>query len=429
MNKLNRFRNSLNKDRLLMILSISFLILFSVTPGLTSTIYLAGGKGVYITFLFSIFCYGIYCRPRFSIYAMKLTELITFFILLIILFDNNYNLKENAYDQLFYLYTFFIVYILGAFSDVWHKYLLKAYIAFSLFFLIMTYAEIANPTYFINKIMPMFSEYTSVHKQTVHLYQGYIAGFTANPAINATILNLGLTSFFAVWMSSNKHKTFLLVCVLSFLITMFITGKRGPVLFAAGSLMYAYFVAKSGSGVGKFAKFIGILLFVVLSFYFIAQYIPEVNNTIDRVVDSDDGGDLTTGRLGIWERSLSFFYMSPIIGSGWDSLKYLTGINTHNVYLQLLCEVGIFGSFVFYAFFIVSFIHVNVAMIRVRRILQESPSVLIFSVAIQFFFLLYCLTGNPLYDAVSVLGYLFACSVGEYYYYRYQPLAFYSVDG
>lgn len=41
---------------------------------------------------------------------------------------------------------------------------------------------------------------------------------------------------------------------------------------------------------------------------------------------------------------------------------------------------------------------------------------LVYAVFVQVFFLLYCLTGNPLYDAPTLFTYIFGCAIGEYYY-------------
>ena len=40
------------------------------------------------------------------------------------------------------------------------------------------------------------------------------------------------------------------------------------------------------------------------------------------------------------------------------------------------------------------------------------------SISMQTMFLLYCLTGNPLYDSQMLIPYLCSCAMGEYYILR-----------
>lgn len=405
-----------------MALSIFFLMLYSFTPGMASTFFGPSGRGMYAVFLFAIIVFGWICSPRFSLDNAKPVNLLIVLILMIVFFNNNYNLKNGSLEQLAFLYTFFIISVFGAHSDIWHKHLLRLCIFFASFFLIMTYVEIINPTFFIFTIMPKFSDAYSAEKHMLLLRSGYVAGFSTNAGINVSLLFWGLASLFSLWLNAAKHNKKLIFFIIAFILTMLVTGKRGPTIFAVCSLIYAYFYSKAGNGAEKSIKFLFIILFVMLAFSIVCTYVPEVANTMNRISNKSNGDDMTSGRDVIWQQSLALFYSSPIIGTGWDSLKYLININAHNVYLQLLCEVGVFCAIIFYIFFILSFIHVNAAIKRIRSENRNVPSALIFSLIFQTYFLLYCFTGNPLYDAFAVFGYLMSCSIGEYYYYQNQQV-------
>lgn len=407
----------------LIALFVFLLILYSVSYGITAISFISNGLGACVVFLVAIIVFGWLCSPRFSLDNAKLNNLLILLILMIVSFNNNYNLKNGSFEQLAFFYTFFILSVFGAYSNIWHKHLLRIYIFFSSVFLIMTYVEILNPVFFSSTIMPKLFDAYSIQNHLNDLKAGYVSGISVSSAINVTVMMYGLAIFFALWLNSSNHKKKLFFCIITFLLTMFITGKRGPALFAIASLVYTFFYSKAENGYKKAVKFILIVLIVLLIFSIMGEFVPEINNTLDRFINKQSSGqDMSSGRNDIWEQTLNFFYSSPIVGIGWDSLKYIIKINAHNVYLQLLCEVGIFCSIVFFAFFGISFYHVNVAIRRMRAENRSIPPILNFSLIIQIYFLLYCFTGNPLYDAFALFGYLMSCSAGEYYYYQNQMI-------
>lgn len=406
----------------LIALFVFLLILYSVTFGMNTIFFGPKGIGASVVFLFAIIVFGWLCSPRFSLDNARPQNVLMLLILMIVFFNNNYNLKNGSLEQLVFIYTFFIVSVFGAYSNIWHKYLLRIYIFFSSIFLIMTYVEILNPVFFISTIMPKFYDAYSIQEHLRLLQSGYVSGISISSAINITVMMYGLAAFFALWLNSSNHKKKLFFFIIIFLLTMFITGKRGPALFAVCSLVYTFFYSKAENGIKKTIQFILIVFLIVLTISIVGEFVPEVNNTVNRFINKSSGEDVSSGRDVIWEQALNLFYSSPIVGVGWDSLKYIIKINAHNVYLQLLCEVGIFCATVFYAFFAISFYHVNAAIKRIRFEKKSIPPILNFSLIFQIYFLLYCLTGNPLYDAFALLGYLMSCSAGEYYYYQNQMI-------
>ena len=143
--------------------------------------------------------------------------------------------------------------------------------------------------------------------------------------------------------------------------------------------------------------------------------------------------DSSLGRNARMLLALNLFLQNALTGIGWNGFTYYYNatfgdwLNVHNVYLQLLCEEGLLFSLAFFAFFIVSFLHAWNALkqSRVQKLDGINESLLLYSVYIQAFFLLYSLTGNPLYDAPFLFPYIFGCAFGEYYYRKVKELTAY----
>ena len=124
-----------------------------------------------------------------------------------------------------------------------------------------------------------------------------------------------------------------------------------------------------------------------------------------------------SGRTFLYELAFSFFKNQPFLGIGWGNYRaYTLGIfsltsgttfEVHNVYLQLLCETGIIGL----AAFLIAVIATLVYGVKKYRGLltacdrNERFYAVRFGLYLQFFFLAYCMSGNPLYDYNFLITY------------------------
>ena len=163
----------------------------------------------------------------------------------------------------------------------------------------------------------------------------------------------------------------------------------------------------------------GVVLFIIG-----CQFVPELANFVIRFQQTAEAGDITLGRLDNSVVAIELFKKNALFGIGWDAFKYYyqgiygTLLNVHNVYVQVLAENGLFGAVPFYAFFIISFVRAvkYLYVLRKSRIKSsERDLFLAISIAMQVLFLLYCLTGNPLYDQQIFYPYICAIASGEYY--------------
>ena len=121
------------------------------------------------------------------------------------------------------------------------------------------------------------------------------------------------------------------------------------------------------------------------------------------------------GRDQLWNQAIDYFLQNPLTGIGWNNYKKIFTLretHVHNIYLQLLCETGIIGFLSFIVFFVRSLI-ISFKNLKVSRNNSIEFSWILFSLYVQIYFLLYGLSGNPLYDVEEMILYFFAVGVGN----------------
>lgn len=243
---------------------------------------------------------------------------------------------------------------------------------------------------------------------------GYRAGLTTHYSQNATyiVLVLLIVGSRLVCKKKQERSKIELAWFLIIMIALLLTSKRGHLIFGVAALVIVYYILNSAKRDSKLFKLIagglGLSIVVVILF----QIMPTTFNVLlGRFVNSGYD-DVTSGRLPMWALAISLFSKNPILGIGWFGYKYQYTthlwdgynlknalLNTHNVYLQILCETGIVGMGVF-VLGVVN--HLKYMMYLTRKLngrgdLQDR-SILAISLGMMIFFLMYSVTGCCLYD-------------------------------
>lgn len=403
-------------------LGIFLLLLYTYTIGLASKIYIGGGIGLYVSFFIALLVLSIK-SPYANHLSLLSKDKICVWLMIAFITIRNAELDRWVLERFLFSVTFLCVYMFLSEYIVWSDFCLKAIKYLGIIYAVLTILFAIRPELYERNIIPIFSDYTSYFQLRYFFMNGYFPGFTPNPAINAVYILSGLGVVYSEILTSGKVKISSIIIAVCLLGISFMTGKRGHTIFCVVSMLLVYLLFSKSDIVAKYAKIIIVALILFVSFTVLVQYIPSLSNVLNKFSEQSEKGRIDSGRFEIWNYAFSNFKKNPLFGTGWDSFKYIyepiygSRINVHNVYIQLLSDVGVVGAFPFYVFFITEFSHAKKALRNYMKTdLKEDKSKICFSLYIQIFFLLYCLTGNPLYDATTLFLYVISAAIGEFYY-------------
>lgn len=172
----------------------------------------------------------------------------------------------------------------------------------------------------------------------------------------------------------NKYNFVLMVIfILINLIIVFLSASRKALLFIAipCALMFLFYNASKQNFIKRvLVTIVAIVIFIVLIFN-----VPFLYNLIGNRLEGMINGILQLGnvdsstifRLRAITYGLEWFKERPILGSGLNNFKNLLGTNVqswagsegvyaHNNYIELLVDVGIIGTLLYYSLYIYIFI-------------------------------------------------------------------------
>ena len=320
------------------------------------------------------------------------------------------------------------------------KYLkpIKLMIFFGIFFSVGEILNFFLPSIY-NLCLGFFpSEFASAIRATASSAEQRVQGFTTNPGHSAGFIVIAIFACIAQLEDFDHRKKIKFVITGFMFAALLLTGKRAHFLFAIIVIILCYLLPVRGKEKMKrywkiFLVIIGVCVVTVILWDYLITipFFARLNETLNGFLV---GEDVTSARseLSLW--ALQIFKENPITGIGWNVYKttvignatMTTALDTHNIYLQLLCETGIIGFLIFVSFFIALWIQTKNAYIDCVHSYKKENMIwsvtLKFSFMFQTFFLLYGLTGNPLYDQSWQMIYMFSTAIYMGYHYRYKGM-------
>lgn len=244
---------------------------------------------------------------------------------------------------------------------------------------------------------------------------GYgISGFTHNIALTAIQIVYGLGAY--LYLSedkANNKKKILLYMV--FLFTTFMTGKRSCMLVAALAPFTIKLIIDRISSKNFVKSIVGLSVGVVL---FIALFlinsdlisdIPGVQRIFATFQDVQSQEDVSSNRFDLWAYAIELFRSNPVFGVGVGGYIKVGGIgtDTHNAYLQILCEQGIIG----FLLFVIPIIYcLSNTIKKIKLCDPDNRNCLFYSLFIQLVFFLISFFSNPTINQFGYMMYFFAVS-------------------
>lgn len=399
--------SSLNKIGIVLLLIISFFI------GLKQLNY------VFLTFqVVAILC--ILISEKKIDKHQQLMPLVAISCILIIICNRNARLLHGSQSFLLDLRICiaFLFYVFIYKRANWYNALIKSLIILGVFYGITTLYLYIYPDIYYRYVVPLFG-----NGMVNIVKKGYAAGFSrhhSTTAIYHTItLGISACAFVRKDYIENKQRRLMILFAIVLYVGVLLTGKRAHSIFIPICIIICYYYFSPNKEIGTKVKIIGGILLFAGVLYIGIQFIPSLNNVLIRFQSKIENDDITSGRDKLLQDCLYLFIDNPISGSGWGTFMYYTqsGMeNAHNVYAQLISENGLL-SIPFFVFIFGSFRHTSKAIrfivIEKKQLNRSFFICLIFSLYIQAFFILYCFTGNPLYDFQVVFPYILGCAIGE----------------
>lgn len=418
----NRLKISINHGDESLVAYIVVLMMFFVTYMSSLSLLLISSRMALQGIQLFAFCLYVCFKSYKKTWYFSPTEfnMFAFWVLLQVL-RGFIHYQDN---DMIYAVIFCVFFFMAGKDTKWQVPLVKILGFMGIIYALATLIFIPLQSVYINQIASLYTETAS---RLVDWYsQGNYAGITDHYSTNGMMLINGLlviASFFFYFYKNNSSKFKYLPHFLLMLVALVMCGKRAHLLFGMIALILGYFVYTSNEKnryFKYFGIFCGLLILLMLGYYFV----PAVNNVISRF--SDMGEDVSIlGRYEFWNAALKAFEENKIWGIGWFGFRtaiapkvFYTG-HAHNVYIQLLCETGLVGFAIMISFFILFLVKGYRALCYVaynKDNLEGNKQVLVtFAFMYQIYFLLYCMTGNPLYDVYVFPVYFASCSISAYY--------------
>lgn len=390
-----------------------------------------------ITFLILLFSITILIFNRLiSKNGIILTRVDFLWFLFYILFvlnitlNNLFNL-QTIVDIMVYASALFFLVLVKVNID-YYKSSMKLIVLLGIVYAISAIFHYIFTDEYLNFILPLFN----VEEQTEILR--LLKGNTYTGLTNQTAYLAGytLSAIGIVFFSKRKDKYTSKITTSLLLIVLFtgllLSGKRAHLIFMIIAILVTYIFSINNKRIVKhifrlLSGILAVLLIVIMIYNFssanddspIINFINELEYTIVGLLE---GEDVSSGRTVLYSHSWKLFKEKPITGIGWrefreNSLGLINsdrGSHPHNIYLQLLTELGIVG-FLLFMFPVVYVYYKTFHLLRILSLQSNSfinwKNGIQFSFFIQTFSLLYGLTGNTLTDYNFLLLYFFASSI------------------
>lgn len=370
-------------------------------------------------------------NKRITIYKVEIMWLFfIFYFILNIAFHEKIELL-NIIDLV--TFTFMFIFLLLVKIDTkYFKISIVIILLLSIIYSLSSIFQYLNIDLYRRLILPRFS--VDRAQELWRLYSGgSYTGFTWQTAFISgyIVCGLGIILLSYNYIKNTKMRFILLVNIPILLIALFMGGKRAHLIFMIIAFLVTYIFSKGNKKlIVRMLKAVLLIfmlvLFAILSMIIIDKdegpfinLLTKFNDTIESFLA---GEDITSGRIHLYDYALQYFLENPFIGIGWREFKEVSvgvinmnkGSHPHNIYIQLLTELGIPG----FILFIIPTIYILV--ITFKLLLNYNNTFegcmkwkfyIQFSLYIQIFFLLYGITGNLLTDHLYLYMYMFAVAI------------------
>lgn len=275
-----------------------------------------------------------------------------------------------------------------------YKYVISLIYFFSILMAILASIQMLLPNFFHSYLLTFLP--TNYHSVILSLEsQKAYTGFTIQTSMNALYMSIGVGVAYFKFMNSKKYRLYHTIMLLLFLIILINTNRRGSLVVIVFLLTVMTFLAVRNKVTGTLL----IISFTLLLAAIGIERIPGLTNILYKTSFYANSGDLSNGRLFLWDYAIQGFKERPILGYGIKT--YPLDISAHNSYLQILYELGFIGAIVFFLPHIYILVK-SIKSIMINRTTNDSKQYILLSLFIQILFILTAFFEGIFQDEISV---------------------------
>lgn len=271
----------------------------------------------------------------------------------------------------------------------WAELFLKVLTLFCGIHLFFSLVNLVNSN-IIRNINQIFMNGQQLQNFDIWIKLGAKIGIHSDPSMMAYIAAIAIGIAFSKIATKENKKIWILYLCIS-VISLLITTKRGLILAV---LVAIAFTSLARGNINKKISNILKLLIGISMVYIIIQESNIFNGIFNRF-DNLDSNNYLSGRTELYEKELAKIKENIFVGNGaFTTNKFLNGYDGHNIYIQMLLEYGIIGTLIFCFMFLNNIIIV----LNLLKNEQYINANLYFCLYVQILFLVYGISGNPLYN-------------------------------
>lgn len=298
--------------------------------------------------------------------------------------------------------------------EVTQPYLLR----FIMLFMLLTVSIELNKLLRIYRYVQIAAVFTAVIYIICWPVQGANGGLFQDYQFTAQTLSLSLGFVIPVLFDNKKIKVSDILSIAVIFLAILITGKR--TLFIVPVIMILL-IAMLSDDYKKYGKLLGFAFLGMIALLVMSIMVPSMLNSITRLLETSEDTTMSS-RTYFWAYAIMLWKKNPLFGIGFGCFPahiatggvdlanygYIRAYAAHNIYFQMLAEIGLVGLVLFCVLFILGLAY-SLKIIKMIKRSGESDlmPLALTSLYCQLWFILYGITGNPLYMSGQLFAYFF----------------------
>lgn len=394
-----------------LIIVIICLILFSGSSVLSSyKYYLIIALSILVLFS-SIKNYKIslFTKPRYNYL------LIIFNIYLLFSSFLSFNKKNSLEYVLFFLFISVVSLFLKK-SRIFFLKLLKGIKISSVIVAISIFCTVVYKK-FMFSFMPFLLP-KSINSLLVYeneLINGNYSGIMFERAYAAAGITLGISIVIAEIVINKKLKKREVLTLGILFLALFATGKRMLLLINFFDLAFV-FLLNNPTRKDNLTKIMKLIILLIFAVIISITIFPSLGRVFERFTNSNSN-TIETRSATYWKYCIQMFKDKPLFGYGINSFtSYISNVvaesdiyNAHNIYFQLLGEIGLVGFSLFLTIFL-SIFRNSIKFLK-KSVNKDDKYISNVIIVYQLVFFIYGLSGNTLYYYSQLLFLFVAISM------------------